>query len=132
MKPFRYLRDPLFLACLVVYFVNRWLFKHYLPNTFSQSYLNDVICIPFWLPIMLFTMRKIGLRRNDRPPAAHEILIPLLIWSYVFECVAPYTKTFRGLAFGDPVDILCYTTGALTAAVFWWFWYRHPQKLRAF
>lgn len=100
-----------------------WICKPYLPNTLSQSYLNDVICIPFWVPIMLFAMRKVRLRRNDSPPASYEILIPLLVWSYYFECVAPYSASFRGLTFGDPLDILSYSAGALLAAVFWRWWY---------
>lgn len=124
MKPYGYLRDPLFVFCVILYFLNRLVAKPYLPNTFSQSYLNDVICIPFWVPIMLFVMRRIGWRRDDRPPASYEILIPLLIWSYVFESVAPYSERFRGLAFGDPTDIMCYASGALVAAVFWRAWYK--------
>jgi hypothetical protein len=123
MKPFGYWRDPLFLFCFGLYFLNRLVLKPYCPNTFSQSYLNDVICIPFWLPPMLFLMRKIGWRADDRPPGASEILIPLLVWSWVFESVAPYTDPFRGLAVGDPSDIFCYTVGAFAAAVFWRFWY---------
>lgn len=123
MKRFRYLFDPLFVACLLIYALNRWICKPYLPNAFSQSYLNDVICIPFWVPIMLFAMRKVRLRSDDSPPASYEVLIPLLVWSFVFESVAPYTDSFRGLAFGDPLDILCYSSGALAAAVFWRSWY---------
>ena len=128
MKPYRYLRDPLFVFCFVLYFLNRLVIKPFLPNTFSRSYLNDVICIPFWVPIMLFLIRKVGLRRDDSPPRSYEILIPLLIWSYFFESVAPYTRQYRGLAFGDPADILCYGLGALVGAVFWRFWYATKEK----
>jgi len=123
MKPFGYLRDPFFLFCFCGYFINRLVLKPYCPNAFSQCYLNDLICIPFWLPIMLFFMRKIGWRADDRSPTASEILVPLLVWSWVFESVAPYTDNFRGLAVGDPADILCYTSGAFAGAVFWRFWY---------
>ena len=131
MKPFRYLRDPLFLACLAVYFVNRLVIKPYLPNTFSQCYLNDLVCIPFWIPIMLFAMRKAGLRRDDGPPRSYEIIVPLLVWSLAFEVVAPYTNTLDGLAFGDHVDILCYVTGALIAATFWGSWYEERSQVQS-
>jgi hypothetical protein len=119
MKSFRYLRDPLFLFCVVIYFLNRLILKPYLPNAFSQFYLNDLICIPVWLPIMLFAMRKTGLRQDDRPPTWYEVSIPLLVWSFAFELIAPYTQTFRGIAFGDHIDILCYACGGLVGAIFW-------------
>jgi len=120
---YRYLRDPLFLFCLALYFVNRFVLKPYFPNEFSRSWLNDVICIPFWVPIMLFMMRKVGLRRDDVPPRASEILIPLLLWSWVFEAYLPFTATFRHLATSDYLDIFAYTIGAFLAAIFWKLWY---------
>lgn len=72
---------------------------------------------------MLFVLRKINLRHDDFPPKPYEIFIPLIVWAFVFESVAPYTKTYHGLAFGDPLDILCYVSGALIAAIFWRFHY---------
>lgn len=92
---FRYLKDPLFVFCLVVYFANRWLCKPYTQNQFSISYLNDLICIPFWVPIMLFIMRRIGLRTHDRCPSASEILVPLLLWSVVFEIALPFWERLK-------------------------------------
>jgi hypothetical protein len=73
---YRYLKDPLFLFCLGLYFINRWVLKPYFPNEISRSYLNDLICLPFWVPIMLFIMRKTGLRGDDAPPRACELLSP--------------------------------------------------------
>jgi hypothetical protein len=128
---FRYLKDPLFLFCVALYFVNRWGLKPYLPNEFSRSYLNDVICLPFWIPIMLFIMRRIGLRRNDAPPTAGELLIPLLIWSWLFEIYLPAVPFFKRLATADYLDILAYTAGGCFAAAFWGFWYgawRHARR----
>lgn len=121
---FRYLRDPLFVLCLVLYFTNRWVFKPLLPNTFSQGYLNDLICIPFWVPIMLLAMRKLGLRTTDDPPSGSEILIPLILWSAVFELWVPRIGPFTKLAFSDHVDILFYAIGGLAATLFWKWRYR--------
>lgn len=120
---FKYLRDPLFVCCFVLYFVNRWVLKPWLPNTFSQNYLNDLICIPFWVPIMLWMMRRLRMRTDDAPPRASEILIPLILWSAVFELWVPRLDSFRTLAFSDHVDILFYAIGALLAALFWKRWY---------
>jgi hypothetical protein len=125
---FAYLKDPLFLFCLVAYFVNRWVFKPYLPNPFSFNYLNDLICIPFWVPIMLFIMRKLRLRMEDGPPAASEILVPLLIWSWAFEAFLPHVAFFKRFDTADYVDILCYSTGALVAGLFWKSWYGRAKQ----
>ena len=116
---YRYLKDPLFVFCLFLYFTNRWLIKPHFPNEFSRDHLNDLICLPFWIPIMLFLMRKGGLRSDDRPPQSYEILIPLILWSWVFEVFLPRLSFFKGLATSDHVDILCYTVGAVVASIFW-------------
>ncbi|MDY0355895.1 MAG: hypothetical protein RBR19_08455 [Sedimentisphaerales bacterium] len=126
---FRYLSDPLFLSCFVLYFTNRWVIKPLLPNSFSQDHLNDLICIPFWVPIMLFMMRKLGLRRDDVPPRGYEILIPLILWSAVFELWLPRFAPFRDLAFSDYVDVLFYAIGALLASLFWKQWYRGKASI---
>ena len=126
--PFRYLRDPLFLFCVVLYFVNRLILKpHFhqgMIGDFVHGSLNDVICIPFWVPIMVWLMRKVRLRTTDAMPQPAEILIPLLLWSWLFELVLPFHGPFRRLAVCDPDDILCYTVGALIAARIWRRYYR--------
>jgi hypothetical protein len=121
---YKYLRDPLFVFCFALYCTNRWLFKPWLPNTFSQCYLNDLICIPFWVPVMLYSMRRFHLRGDDAPPQSYEILIPLLLWSFIFELWLPSTSLFRGRVISDHVDILFYTLGALLASLFWQSHYR--------
>jgi hypothetical protein len=122
---FRYLKDPLFLFCVGLYFVNRWLLKPHFHNTFLHSYLNDVICIPFWVPIMLFIMKTLQLRRNDHPPTAFEILIPLILWSWVFEAYLPFTPLFKQLATSDYRDVLAYAIGACVSAFSWKFLYQY-------
>lgn len=130
---FRYLKDPLFLLCLTLYFTNRWVIKPHLPVSFFHDHLNDLICLPFWVPIMLFGLRKLGLRPDDHPPYSYEILIPLLLWSVVFELYLPQVSCFRHLATADPTDILCYALGGLAAYGFWTIYYRsHPLKMETF
>ncbi len=128
--PFRYLRDPLFLFCLALYFVNRFLLKKIWLSGFVHEHLNDLICIPFWVPIMLFLQRRLGLRPDDAVPRAAEVLIPLVLWSWIFEVILPGTEWGRAFSVADPLDVLAYTAGALGAAVFWQWWYaaREPQS----
>lgn len=123
--PSLYLKDPLFLFSLTTYFLNRLILKSIFTAGFFHNYWNDLICIPFWLPIMLYGMRLLGLRTHDAPPTWYELVISLLIWSFLFECWLPFTPAFQGLAYSDHVDVLCYVIGAFFAAEFWRFWY--PQ-----
>jgi lipid-A-disaccharide synthase-like uncharacterized protein len=102
--------------------------KPYVPNTFSQNYFNDLILIPFWVPIMLFGVRCLRLR-GDEPPKLHEVLIPLVMWSLLFEAVLPELAFFKGLSIADPVDVVCYVCGSLLAVVFWRAWYGRAETV---
>jgi len=126
---FRYLADPLFVGCLILYFLNRFLIKRLVSGGFFHDHLNDLICIPFWAPIMVFLMRKLGVRRDDAPPHADEILAPLVMWSAIFEIYLPHVKHFHHLAVADCADVLWYTVGALGASVMWQLTYKdHPRR----
>jgi hypothetical protein len=121
--PFRYLRDPLFLGCVAAYFANRWVLKRVWDGGFVHSHFNDLICIPFWVPVMLWMQRSLGLRPHDDPPRAHEVVIPLLLWSWVFEFLLPAHLYFQRWCTRDYMDILYYALGAMLAALFWTWWY---------
>jgi len=125
---FAYLKDPLFLACVMLYFVNRLVFKHIWAGGFPHTHLNDLICIPFWVPIMLWLQRKVKLRWTDDIPSASEIVLPVMIWAMVFEILLPQARTFHGITTADPVDVVCYALGGLMAAVFWAWWYRPGNR----
>lgn len=120
---FLYLRDPLFLFCLVAYFVNRLVLKEVWNTGFVHEHLNDLICIPFWVPIMLWSERRVGLRSADGPPEANEILIPLVLWSWIFEIILPASTILQNQCVADYRDIFFYSLGALGASVFWKWWY---------
>src|SRR5207237_1350454 len=81
------------------------------PGGFFHDSLNDLICIPFWVPIMLWLMRVGRLRDNDAPPQWYEIVLPVLVWSAVFELLLPRIGPFRHLAIADPADIVWYVLG---------------------
>jgi hypothetical protein len=122
--PFRYLKDPLFLMCFAAYGIQRCLKSFDLSTPFLCSYLNDLICIPFWVPIMLWGNKKLGLRRNDDPPEGFEIIIPLILWAFVFEVLIPGMPSWSIPTWADPCDILSYCVGGLAAALFWKVYYR--------
>jgi hypothetical protein len=125
---FRYLKDPLFLACFSAYWLHRILSSCGMSTPLLRSYLNDAICIPFWIPIVLWVQRRLGVRRHDGPPQGHEVVIPLLILALVFEVILPATRAWSGLAAADPNDVLCYAAGGLGAAYFWTSWYGDLER----
>jgi len=53
------------------------------------------------------------------PPQWHEIVVPLILWSVVFELWLPHTTAFRGLATSDYRDVVFYSLGAAIAAAWW-------------
>ena len=55
----------LFVASLVIYALNRFALKPHFEVPFLNEHLNDLLCIPFWLPIMLLVQRTLGLRPFD-------------------------------------------------------------------
>lgn len=126
--PFLFGRDPLFLACVAVYFLNRFVLKQIWSSGFVHEHLNDVLCIPFWVPIMIALQKRCGLRDTDGPPTTMEIIIPLVIWSWLFEIVLPATRIMGDLCVADYRDILAYAFGALVAGVIWRWWYGPRER----
>jgi hypothetical protein len=120
---FLYLRDPLFLVCVAIYFINRFVLKALWKEGFVHEHLNDLICIPFWVPIMLFIQRKLGMRADDASPQPGELVIPLIVWSWTFEILLPAIPSLGKAFVADHLDVLAYCAGALGAGVFWKWWY---------
>ncbi len=115
---FRYWRDPVFLACLAVYFVNREWIKPNLPtySSFFHGHLNDTLLVPVALPIFLFVYRLLGLRPDDAPPRLWEIALHLVAWILLYKWFGPYTLHVGS---ADPIDIACFTGGGLVAWLLW-------------
>lgn len=116
---FRYLRDPLFLFSVALFAANRWILKPHLSWPILHNSLNDLLCIPVWVPFMLYVMRRFKMRDNDGPPTGPEILVPLIFWSFVFEVWLPHVNLGPENMVGDPKDVLAYAAGA-AAAWMWW------------
>jgi hypothetical protein len=122
--PFGYLKDPLFLCCFVAYWPHRWLAAHGMSMPLLRAHLNDLICIPFFVPMMLWVERQVGLRRHDRPPNTVEVIVPLVIIAFAFEVVLPSDREWRVPTIADPKDVLAYCVGALLSVIIWNWRYR--------
>ncbi len=124
MKPFRYLRDGLFLVTCLLYVVNRWGLKPHTHNAFIHGYFNDVLLIPCALPPLLLTERWLGLRRHDLLPEAGEIFLNWVVWSILFEVIGPHIMRTTG----DPWDVVAYAVGGMVA----WLWWHRRDWIRHF
>ena len=128
---FLFLRDPLFLFSVALYLFNRGFLKAHFPqDQFLHGYLTDVLCLPVWVPFMVWGMRKFGLR-DESPPRWSEILVPLVFWSLMFEFWLPQTTVFGRFAPGDPFDIMAYTVGGILAFGIWKIIYHRRWNLAA-
>lgn len=124
--PFRYLRDPLFLAAVLAYFVNRFVFKRLWADGFVHAHFNDLICVPIWAPVVALGCRICRVR-DDVPPQPWEVLILVVVWSILFEVVLPQHPDWSRWATGDPADVAYYLLGAILASAFWR-WRYAPRK----
>ena len=120
---FAYLRDPLFLCCVGAYGINRTAEDFGWSHWFLRGYLNDLLCMGFWMPILMFGLRGFGLRASNLPPTKQEIAIAFLVWSTMFEVWLPSTRRFAGLTISDPWDIVCYAAGGILASLWWTHYY---------
>ena len=116
---YRYLRDPVFVTAFFLYWLNRLAIKPFTEVGFVHNHFNDFLCVPFFVPVVVFVARSCRLRTHDRPPEVHEIILPLLVWSIMFELVLPASPFWSRWAVGDPLDILWYSAGAFVASVLW-------------
>jgi len=117
--PFRYLADPVFIASLVIYPINRFVLKpHHIGGWFTHGYLNDVLCLPMFVPITLYAQRLLRVRSHDGYPRVWEMVQLWIIYSVLFQAVLPhFPHTYRTA--GDPWDMLAYAAGGILAKLVW-------------
>ena len=120
MKPYSPARDALWLASLALFALNKWWIKPNFDGALWHSYLNDLLCLPVWMPICVWVFAKLKLR-DDAPPRALEIAVCLLFWSWVFEVLLPQTNVFGKFSAGDPFDVLAYAIGGVLGWIWWEF-----------
>lgn len=118
---FRYWREPLCVAAVLLYVANSVWWKPMTvdPTSFVHCYLGDVLCLPVCVPMTLWLQRCVGLRRHDRRPTPRELLLHWLLWSACFEGLGPRMPLLAPGAVCDPWDAVAYGVGGLLAAVVW-------------
>ena len=116
LRPFSYLRDPLFLVCCSLYALNRWVLKPRVHSPFLHNHFNDLLLIPCALPPLLLLQRCLRLRENDHRPSLAEITLYLVVWSVLFEVIGPKIMPWT---VGDPWDVAAYFMGGIIAGLWW-------------
>ena len=117
-RRFGYLADPLFVFSLTLYCLCRWVLKpHHVGGWLVHDYLNDLLCLPLLVPIILRIQSQLRIRRHDRPPTVFELVHNWIVFSVVFELVIPRLPQFRSTA--DPWDVVAYLVGGLLGYVCW-------------
>jgi hypothetical protein len=118
-RSFGYIADPACVVSLVLYALNRYFLRpHHIGGSFTHGYFNDVLCLPLFVPMILYSQHLIGLRKHFGFPRPWEIFQNWLVFTVVFQVLIPrFPKTF--IAAGDPYDILAYLAGGIIAGFYW-------------
>jgi len=123
MKPYSPARDALWIGSVALFALNRWWIKPHFSGAFWHSSLNDVLCLPVWMPVCVWLFARLRLR-DFSPPRPLEIAVCLLFWSVVFEVWLPHVSTFGKFSAGDPLDVLAYAGGGFLG----WLWWEHLRR----
>ncbi len=118
-RPFRYLADPVCIAALILYAMNRFYLKpHHVGGWFTRGYLNDVLCLPLFVPMILYAEHVLHVRPHFGFPRVWEILQIGAAFTLVFQVIIPrFPKVF--ITAGDPYDILAYSAGGVIGWSCW-------------
>jgi hypothetical protein len=74
-----------------------------------------MLLVPVVIPVVLLFTRAVK-DRSSYPPSILEIVIPLAIWSIIFEFLGPY---YIGRGTSDPLDVVAYFFGGLVSWIVW-------------
>jgi hypothetical protein len=103
---------------MLIYLLNRFVLKpHHIGGWFTHEYLNDVLCLPIFLPIILRLQSSLGIRRHDLPPTFFEVIQNWAVFTLVYQLLLPRFPVF--VTAGDPWDSLAYLVGGMAAYVYW-------------
>jgi hypothetical protein len=105
----RTLRHPLFLLCALLFCLNRALELGQVYIWPLYAYLDDLLCLPLTLGIILAVQRAYFRNDSMTVPVAH-IAFAVTALSLFFEALLPL---YKGLYTADVLDVGVYALGAL-------------------
>lgn len=100
----------LFFTMVILYAGVRILRLMHIIIPWINSYLNDILCLPIILSLVLFIIRKWIIRNTRYYLSIYHILFTAAYFSWVFEWYLPHhNSNFTA----DPYDILSYFLGGM-------------------
>ena len=124
---FRYVDDPICIASMFIYVLNRYVLKpHHVGGWLVHDYLNDLLCLPIFLPVILRFQSALGIRRHHGPPTLFEVFHNWAIFSVLYYFVFPRLSAFSSAA--DPWNSVAYLIGGLASYGLWKYLYRGKSQ----
>ena len=105
----RTLLHPLFLACLALFCLNQALERAQVYIWPLHTYLDDLLCLPLTLRMVLAVQHLYFQDRNMVLPVRH-VVFAVAAYSVCFELLLPFYKT---LYTADVLDVLAYMLGGV-------------------
>lgn len=111
------MRDPVFVVALLLCLTTRFALKPLIDHWFVHEYLNDMLCLPLFLPVILQVQAWLRIRPREAMPTLLEVLHNGIVFTAVFELLLPRLTMFDSVA--DPWDAVAYLAGGFVAYAFW-------------
>ena len=127
-KTFGYLKDPVFRGALALYSVTLLVRLTVGGGRFIEGYVNDLLCVGVWVPVLVWTTQRLNLRGYDGPPTGGEVAAAVIVWSVMFELLLPRCPGIGSRHVADPLDVVAYAAGALVCALAWRSLYRVSHR----
>ena len=97
-----------FIFCITAFIINQLLQFIGIYNTFTSSYLDDLLFFPITFSIIVYVIKKKRNQINYKMPLAH-IILSIIIVSLIFEVLAPL---FLDYIYADYNAIVFYCLGS--------------------
>lgn len=102
------LQHPLFIICILLFCLNRALEQAQLYVWPLYAYLDDLLCLPLTLGLILAVQRSYFQNQNMTIPVRH-IVFAVAAFSVCFELLLPL---YKPLYTADLLDVAAYAVGA--------------------
>ena len=100
----------LFSIAVILFIVNQYMEREYLSLPGLKYYLDDLLLLPIFLPMMGWIHKKAGLT-DTVEISVYQVILSIIYFSIAFEVVLP--QVFQ-IGVADPVDVFMYILGGVT------------------
>lgn len=105
----RSLQHPLFLICFFLFCLNRALEQAQVYVWPLYAYLDDLLCLPLTLGLIL-AVQRVYFRNQAMVVPVRHIIFAAAAFGFCFELLLPL---YKPLYTADVLDVVAYTVGAI-------------------